>query len=152
MARLKKTLSPPFTCPSFVLREKGHAILTQHALRRPSSQRPWIPHHLSYVIIRLMEANGLNASWRTYYPCNALLRDTSPAWCTQARIWVKITSDPFNCWQESNVNKIIEFKAVQNKKDQYAWNAASCHLWPAAWRCDRREKLTFISSAVCSPM
>lgn len=47
-----------------------------------AGQKPWIAHHLSCVIIRLIEAHCPNTSWRTHYRCNSLLRDTSLAWCT----------------------------------------------------------------------
>ena len=87
-----------------------------------AGQKPWAAHHLSRVIIRLTEARSLNTSWRIYYWYNSLLRVSSLAWCTLARIWVKITSGAFSCWQESDVNTIIEFRS--------AWNAISRHLCP----------------------
>lgn len=144
-ARLKEAISPPFTCPLLVSREKGHAILPSMlsiVWRSWAGQKPRIAHHLSCVITRLIEAHGLNTSWHTYYWCNSLLRHTSLAWCTEARIWVKITSDPFNCWQESDVNKIIEFRAVQNKRInmheiQYHVTCAQLSIIPVVWSPER---------------
>lgn len=96
-----------------------------------AGQKPWIAHHLSCVIIRLIEARSPNTSWHTYYWCNSPRRDTSLAWWTQARIRVKTTPDPFNCWRESDW-----IRNLRNRKDQKCMkrniaspvpNYQSCH-------------------------
>lgn len=107
-----------------------------------AGQKRWIAQHLSCVIIRLIEARCRNTSWRTYYCCNSLLRDTSLASCAQATICVRITSDTFNCWQESDGNTIIEFRAVHNKRInmhemQYHVTCAQLSIMPVAWSPER---------------
>lgn len=120
MATVRKTESPPLfqlSC-SPTKRERpcsSHSMLSM-VLEHRVGHKPQIAHYLSCVIIRLAGARSLNTSWRSYYWCNSLLRDTSLAWRTEARIWVKITSDPFSCLQESDAKKIIEFRARQNKR------------------------------------
>lgn len=141
MATVRKTESPPFfqlSC-SPTTRERPHSSrsMLSIVLGHRVGHKPQIAHYLSCVIIRLTGAHSLNASWRSYYWCNSSL-----AWCTEARIWVKITSDPFSCRQESDAKKIIESRARKNKRIdmhgmQYRITCAQLSAMPVARRPER---------------
>lgn len=78
-------------------------------------------------------------------------------------MWLEMTLGPFSCRQESDAKKIIEFKAVQNKRIemhemQYRITCAQLSVMSHEDLRDgckgsqsKRER-TFISSAVCSPI
>lgn len=97
--------------------EEGCVILslcplfgTQKKVRYPDQ------HTTCHVwLLDLKGDSSLNMSWRSHYWCNSALRGNSLAWFTGAGMWVKITWNPFNSWQESDVNKIIEFRAAHSQ-------------------------------------
>lgn len=169
LLRLKEAISPPFTCPPLVSRAKGHAILPSMSSivwGAWAGQKPWIAHHLSCVIIRHIEAGCGNTSRRTYYLCNSLLRDTSLAWCTQSRLSVRITPDPLQlltgirCRQNNWIQRAVQDRGINMHGMQYHVTCAQLSVVPVVWCPEwwllclriKREKLTFISSAVCSPI
>ena len=115
MAQLMETISNPFTCPLPASREKGHApppSMLSIVWGCWAGQKAWIARHLSCVIIKLIQPNSVNTSWHIYYWCNSPLAHNT-YW--QEYGWERPQAS-FRCWQVSEVNKIIEFRAVLSKR------------------------------------
>lgn len=139
-ADLKEALSPPFTCPLLVSREKGHAFLTQHvvhclgSLRRSETMKNTPPVMCDYWTWPMFQT-------RADIPITGAT-DTSLAWWTRARMWVKATSDLFQLltgirWEQNNLIQNLQNKKINMHEIQYHITGSYLSVMPVSWSPER---------------